>query len=106
MLRNLAPILDSGILRATNYTVQMLRLQVWWHREWVDIGSKGEKMMPLMNTIGTKDKMLAALIEAVERYNASPELQKRAKDQMAKYDRNMRAGRIWEEDEDEGEDED
>ncbi len=47
--------------------------------------------------------MLVALIEAVERYNASPELQQRAKDEIAKYDRNMRARRIWEEDEDESE---
>ena len=88
-LRDLQPILDLHELTSDRLLLDSIRQQISWHREWVDTGSRAEKAIPPASQISRKDAMLAALRDAVARYNTSPALQQRAREALKNFDEEM-----------------
>lgn len=97
-LRDLRPILDLQQLTSEKLLLESVRQQISWHREWVDTGPRAEKAIPPASQISRKDTMLAALKDAVVRYNTLPELQQRVQDAFREFDKGQMAGSYAEDD--------
>ncbi|KAJ8454495.1 hypothetical protein ONZ51_g12992 [Trametes cubensis] len=70
-LAKIEPILDLSLLTMAR-TNSELQDQLAWHREFIDVGPRAQKEMPMAKLLTSKALKLAALVEAVKRYNAAP----------------------------------
>ncbi|KAH9885777.1 hypothetical protein C8Q73DRAFT_814396 [Cubamyces lactineus] len=70
-LAKIEPILDLSLLTMAK-TVHEIQEQLAWHREFIDVGPKADKKMPMAKLLTSKALKLAALVDAVKRYNAAP----------------------------------
>ncbi|OSC96596.1 hypothetical protein PYCCODRAFT_1378837 [Trametes coccinea BRFM310] len=86
-LRDLEPILDLAELTSEKLLMETIRQQISWHREWVDTGPRAQKSIPPASKISRKDDMLAALRDAVQRYNTTPQAQDHAETAMRTFDK-------------------
>ncbi|KAF8066031.1 hypothetical protein FPV67DRAFT_1417864 [Lyophyllum atratum] len=66
LLEAITPVLDTAQLTSDKFTVPELDLQLEWHRQW-----DKEKDIPIKSKLANKAAKLAALKDAVARFNAS-----------------------------------
>ncbi|KAI0324778.1 hypothetical protein GY45DRAFT_1349231 [Cubamyces sp. BRFM 1775] len=70
-LAKVEPILDLALLTMARKNDE-IQDQLAWHREFIDVGPRAEKKMPMAKLLTSKALRLAALVDAVKRYNAAP----------------------------------
>lgn len=84
-LLELTVLLNGDTVQAASLTVTQIKDQIRWHRRFVDTAAKGEKKMTQAKDLpNRKADQFRELVDAIKRYEGSPELQARAQDEMAR----------------------